>query len=244
MESDIVQFGKTGYNESSCMQSTQLPEIVNIISRIEIDNSIKTEAINIYYRMMNERHDCKIVSVKGEQKTALIFFCLYMGFMQTGNLIDPFFAAKLVGLNPKKVNRALNSYTFPGCVIYRPEDAINFYIHYLNYHFRTAGQSFNPNVFQDEMLKILTVCRSSEIGRQWILQNSIRIVCITVLYFFLADILRIPSDKFESVYTATCYATKANIKRYYLQLCNIYNTIESGETERPAVVVDLVTLFD
>ncbi|AYV85902.1 MAG: hypothetical protein Solivirus1_59 [Solivirus sp.] len=239
-----VQFGKSQYNETSCLQSTQLPEVVNIISKIDIDNSIKSEAINIYYKMMNERHDCKISSVKGLQKTSLIFFCIYMGFMQTGNLIDPYFAASIVKLNPKSVNRALNSYTFPGCVIYQPEDSIDFYIFYLHHHFRSVGQSFNTKVFHEEMIKIIKVCRSTEAGRQWILQNSIRIVCITVVYFFLTDILRIPVDKFEKVYTITCYATKANIKRYYLQLCTIYNTVESDIEERPKQEIDLLTMFD
>lgn len=246
METDqqTVQFSQLKYSSNSSIQAVQIPDVINIINRLDIEQTIKSYSINVYYQLCKERHDCKIFSVKGIQKLSLIFYCVYMGFIKSGNVVDPFYAAEIVKLPAKNVNRALNSYTSPGCTLYQPEEVIPFYINQLNNHCKKIGLSFEYQRFHDEAVKILNICRSTEAGKIWILQTSTRIVSITVVYFFLLDIIRVPIEKFEKIFETVCYSTKASIKRYYTTLCEIYNTIDTNSSEKNKLPFDPLTMFD
>src|SRR5665647_1377014 len=105
----------------------------------------------MFYRLVNERHDCKTASVKGVSKLSLIFFCVYSGFVQTGNICDPYYVAQIVSLPTKNVKKALDMYTFPGCTILEPEDAIIFYIHNINHYFQYVGMRFDFESFKQQV---------------------------------------------------------------------------------------------
>ena len=227
-ENDVKFSSKTASNYSSCGPSSgqQQPEIINSINKMELDQNIKNHAITCYNELASDRVDCKTKSVKGLNKASLVFYCVYIGFIRSENLVDPYYVADLIPLPPRKVNKALHRYIKPGCTLIEPETSLNFYISNINKHFAEIGFSFEPVTFNKEVRELLAICRSTKEGTNWIAETSSRIICITAIYFYLNDIKGFPVNKYEKLFHKAVYTSKASLKKYYTLFTHYYNLTE------------------
>ena len=244
--SDSVKLATSEFNTRSTVTSSPPSIIIFTIQRLEIDEAIKNIACATFVELAKHRIDCKTKSVKNTHKLSLIFYCVYTGFIKTGNIVDPYFVAKLVGLSKSHVDSALNCYSNYGCTMFKPEDALLFYIKNLNEQLKTHGMSFDIDAVHQETLDIIRCCRMTPKGDDWITQTSSRIVCISVIYFYLNDIKQLPMNKHVEDFEKACFTTKACIIKYYMLLVYYYNSVnDDTNTEgKNGKKFCALTLFD
>lgn len=223
---------------------TPLSEIILAINRLDLDPSIKNLACQTFTGLSAKRIDCKTKSVKGVHKLSLVFYCVYMGYINSKNIVDPYYVGQSFELTKAQVDAALNSYSNYGCTIFKPEDALMFYIKNLNERLNNNGLTLDIDAFHADTLDIIQKCRMTRKGNDWIDQNSSRIICLTVIYFYLSDIKNLQMNKYVDDFEKACFTTKACIIRYYPILANYYNSICEEKIQEPTKKFCALTLFD
>lgn len=223
-ETRLANNSYTHYNGTNF---SQLPEIINSIHKLEIDPNIKSSACLIYENLLKTRLDCRTKFVKGKHKLILLFYCIYMGFIKNGSTVDPYYVAELVSLPSNLVNKALNSYSDPGCTLYVPEDGLSFYVQNINKHLSKHGITFDNKIFLRDTIEILRICRLTKEGNTWVNETSVRLVCLSTIFFYLIDMKGFSIERYEKDFEKALYTTKTSIKKHYQALIKYYNKSEN-----------------
>lgn len=230
--SNVIVMG--GYNAYSTVISTTQPEIVTTIQQLQIETEIISKAIDIYYRInsmkMNDNRGNSVgvfqrsKSIKGSRKIRLIFYCVFMSYNELGCPVDPAYAADIVKLPRKEMEQALTEYAPSGTTIIEPEKMIMFYIRRINLLVSQLGISYNIDIIDQEVRRIIEVCRISPIGKEWIENTAAKHVAVAALYFYMNDIKGFDTiSKNIYIFENACYLSWACIRRYHDQITKYYN---------------------
>lgn len=78
------------------------------LQRLPLPDPIRATANDIYVRLSEDTgtRRCTV-------RRKLIFFCVYNGYLENGEVPDPVQIAKLVGVSPAAISNALKHFSFP-----------------------------------------------------------------------------------------------------------------------------------
>jgi len=87
---------------------TSTKTIYDELQRLDLPESIRALANDIYARLAGDTgtRRCSV-------RRSLIFFCVYNGYLEAGEVRDPVEIAKLVGIAPNTIAHALNQFSYP-----------------------------------------------------------------------------------------------------------------------------------
>lgn len=222
-----------GYNAYTTYTSTTQPEIVTTIQQLPIEVEVIAKAIEIFYRInsmkINDNRGTSVEvsrrnkSVKGSRKVRLIFYCAFMAYNELGYPVDPAYAADIVKLPRKEVEQALNEYAPPGTTLIDPEKMIMFYIKGINCLIAQTGISYNVEIVDKDVRRIIEVCRSTQAGKEWIQNTAAKLVAVAAIYFYMNDIKGFETARDVSIFEQAFYLSWACIRRYHEQITKYYN---------------------
>lgn len=218
----------TGYNPNSSIVSNSRPEIINDFENLNVRSEIICGAKNVYYRIiasksLTNQKPTRIKSVKGSKKLKLIFYCVYIAHLDLGRAVDPCYVADLVNLDYKEIDRSFENYSENGIITIEPERLIPFYIERLNEVSKESGIVYDKEKIIDGVNKVITICKSTQIGKEALENIPSRFVAICSLYFFLDRVSRTNISKEITNFEKACYLSWGCIKRYLAQIEKYYN---------------------
>lgn len=87
---------------------TSTKTIYDELQRLDLPESIRAHANDIYARLAGDTgtRRCSV-------RRNLIFFCVYNGYLEAGEVRDPVEIAKLVGITPNMIAHALKQFSYP-----------------------------------------------------------------------------------------------------------------------------------
>jgi len=209
------------WSSTNTMSSVAQPEIVNALQKVQVENEVITKAIEIFYRIQGVKTG-RTKAVKGGRKIRLIFYCIFMAYNELGRPVDPSYAADLVTLARNEIEQAFNEYSPTGAMIIRPEKMVPFYINRIN-ALNQDGTTFDVGVVNQEVEKVINICRSTKAGQEWIQNTAAKTVAIVALYFYMNDIRGLGIGQNIRLFEQACYLSWACIRRYHEQIVKYYN---------------------
>lgn len=220
-----------GYSLYGSLSATAQPEIVNALQQLQIETEVMTKAIEVFYRIGSTptekpsvvRYVPRTKSVKGSRKFRCMFYCVFMAYKELGYPVDPAYAAEIVRLPRNEIEQAFNEYCPPGPMLVAPEKLLRFYIKRINHFISPYGIEYNTELLEHEAVKVINVCRSTEVGREWIQNTAAKIVSIVALYFYMNDIKGYEIAQNIPIFEQACYLSWACIRRYHEQIVKYYN---------------------
>ncbi|MEM3858048.1 MAG: hypothetical protein QW478_01435 [Candidatus Micrarchaeaceae archaeon] len=224
-ENDIVI---NNYNHFGNVISSKIPDVIENISKLPIEEEVKVKAHEIYYRLPNNGKN-----VKSKQKFQLIFYCVWTAYLELGYPQDPCFLGNIIGIKKNDIDKAFNKYSEKPLLIINPEDMVELYIKKINSYL--DDKKFNEQVVVEEVKKILQQIRKTKAGEEWIMNTPVKIVSIVAIYFYLNDIKQSKYIEDISIIEKTCLLSWACIKRYHEILEKYYN-MESEEKIQPVII--------
>jgi hypothetical protein len=240
------------YNAYSTVVSTTQPEIVTAIQQLQeqkIEIEIISKAIDIYYRLNsikindNQGNSVEVFrknkSVKGSRKIRLIFYCIFMAYNELGIPVDPTYVADIVKLPRKETEQALAEYSPSGTTIIEPEKMIMFYIRRINMIVSQLGITYNEEIVNQDVKRIIEVCKTTPIGKEWIENTAAKHVAVAALYFYMNDIKGIDIiSKNICIFESACYSSWACIRRYHGLIAGYYNSdVSDQKIVRPKISI-------
>ena len=78
------------------------------LQRLDLPETIRALANDIYARLASDTGTRRCSVRRG-----LIFFCVYNGYLEAGEVRDPVEIATLVGINPNTIAHALKQFSYP-----------------------------------------------------------------------------------------------------------------------------------
>lgn len=233
----------SGYSPFSTITNPTQPEIVTSIQQLQLETEVISKAIEIFYRI-NMRIKGDIIetprrnkSVKGSRKIRLIFYCVFMAYKELDFPVDPYYVADIVQLPRNEVDQAFSEYAPPGATIIEPEKMLRFYIQRINVLLQPKGISYNIDVVERDVRRVIEICRSSLAGREWVLNTPAKIVAISALYFYMNDLKGLEIVREINIFEQACYLSWACIRRYHEQIAKYYNLEERSSVSRPNIVL-------
>jgi len=238
-----------GYNGFTTLTSTTQPEIVTIIQQLGIELEVIAKAVEIFYKInsmkINDSRGTSIdisrrtKSVKGSRKIRLTFYCVFMAYSELGFPVDPSFAADIVGLPYNEIEQAFSEYAPPGVLSIEPEKMVRFYIKRINTIIAHSGINYNVDTVNKEVERIIEICRSTPVGKEWIQNTAAKIVAIASLYFYMNDLKGYNISKETTIFEQACYLSWACIRRYHEQVAKYYNydIEESQNVKKPKICI-------
>lgn len=233
-----------GYNANATLINTPQPEIVVTIRKLPIEQEVIYKAISLFYQISNSKigdsngNSVEMArrskSVKGGKKTRLIFYCVFMAYYEL-DAVDPYYAADIVGLSRNEIELAFNEYAPPGLTLFEPERMVKFYIRRVNEILKHTGVDYNVDVIDKEVKKVISVCRSTPAGKEWIENTAAKTVAIAALYFYMNDIRNLEFTKTVNIFEHACYLSWACIRRYHEQIAKYYNYDIEQKSQLPIV---------
>lgn len=219
-----------GYSIYGSLSSTPQPEIVNALQQLAIETEVVIKAIELFYLIGSDRGSSSLVrytprtkSVKGSRKFRCMFYCVFMAYKELGCPVDPAYAAEIVGLPRNEIEQAFTEYSPSGPMLIEPEQLLHFYIKRINELLIPIGIEYNVELLAREASKVIEICRSNEIGREWVQNTAAKIVSIVALYFYMNDIKGLDIAQNILVFEQACYLSWACIRRYHEQIVRYYN---------------------
>lgn len=232
-----------GYSVYGSLSSTAQPEIVNALQQLPIETEVVMKAIEVFYQIGTNlgdkgspgmvRYTPRTKSVKGSRKFRCMFYCVFMAYKELEYPVDPAYAAEIVGLPRNEIEQAFTEYCPSGPMLMEPEKLLRFYIKRINILLSPLGIEYNIEVLDREARKVIEVCRSTEVGREWIKNTAGKIVSIVALYFYMNDIKGLEIAQNIPIFEQACYLSWACIRRYHEQIVKYYNT-DSSTPSPPA----------
>lgn len=218
-----VEFSMSGYTQNITMSQGTTSDIIKTIQNYNetFDTDVLNRAICIYSRL-NRIFNYK--SIKKDKKKQLIFYCIFNAFYELNSAVDPCFLAEKLGMKKNEVDRALNTYNNEGTIIYLPERFVGFYINNFNRILEKHNIGhMNIKIAMEGTISVIEECRNKSDNYQ-LFNNNARVIAIASLYFYLAAISGWDMNQYNKLYEEACYLTWNCIKKYYLEVSNIYNS--------------------
>lgn len=216
----------SGYSPYGTITSTTQPEIVNTIQQLPLENEVILKAIEVFYEIGirgNQEYAPRTKSVKGSRKTKCIFYCIFMAYKNLGCPVDPSYAADAIGLPRNEIEQAFNEYSPSGAMLIKPEELLRFYILRINTIVSYHGIKFDVDTLESQAKRIITICRSTVAGKEWVDNTAAKIVAIVSLYFYMNDIRGSEIGRNIQIFEHACYLSWACIRRYHEQITKYYN---------------------
>jgi transcription initiation factor TFIIIB Brf1 subunit/transcription initiation factor TFIIB len=213
------------YNRYGNIVITKRPDIIENILNLPIEQEVKSRAQEIYYRL----HDVN-KNVKSRQKLQLIFYCIWMAYLELDCPQDTYPLADMIALPRKNIDKALSKFLEVGIVIIEPERMIKYYIRRINSFLIDA--KFNEDLVTENVIEILKRVRRTEAGNEWVDNTPVKIVAVVSIYFYLNDIKRSKLIENTSLIEKTCYLSWACIRRYHEVLERYYNSEPDTQEEK------------
>jgi len=208
------------YNQYGTPVVKHQPDIVKTIQGLDLPVDIIGKAIEIFYEISNTR---TVKSFKNDRKLRLIFYCIFMGYYELGHMVDPYYVTNLINMSKNRIDKALFEYSDEGVILFNPEDLVEFFINQFNQVIVHHKIYYDVQEVVIGVKEILKVCRSTESGKEWIENSSVRSVTISTLYFYLTDILGINMKNQITLFEKACNLSYACIRRYCEQVSMYYN---------------------
>lgn len=234
-----------GYNAYSTFTSTTQPGIVTSIQKFEIEVEVIARAVEIFYRInklkINDNRGGSMEvpkrnkSVKGSRKIRLIFYCIFMAYSELEIPVDPAYAADIVHLPRREIEQALNEFGPSGTTLIEPEKLIKFYIKRINDLIVSTGISYNVELIDKEVRRVIEVCKSTPAGKEWIQNTAAKLVAIAALYFYMNDIKGFETVRDVNIFEQACYLSWACIRRYHGEVIKYYNYDPNEQIKKPKV---------
>lgn len=221
-DSNAIEMPK--YSSNHAVVSVAQPEIVTSMQQLHLPTEVVSKSIEIFYRVHGLRNS-KTKAVKGSRKVRLIFYCIFMAYNELSNPVDPSYAADLVNLPRNEIDQAFNEYSPTGPTIIAPESMVRFYINRIN-SLNRNGNYYDVQVINEEVRKIIQICRSTKAGQEWVENTSAKIVAIVALYFYLNDRKNLEIGQNIRLFEQACYLSWACIRRYHDQIIKYYNSYQ------------------
>lgn len=226
----------TGFSPYTTPTLNARPEIINEIQNFPIEIEVTSKAIEIYYETVNKNKNSSnrpiMRSYKETRKARLIFYCIFIAYRDVGYPVDPCYVAEVVNLPINKINRAISEYAPPGTILIEPEKMIRFYIVRINQLLSTTNIHYNEDLVIAGAQKVLSECKSTDIGKEWIQNTTAKSVAIASLYFYMNDIRGIRIN--QNIIEKACYLSWACIRRHHEQVAKYYNCSQK-DYQQPAV---------
>ena len=231
------RFVMSGYSAYGSIAATNQPEIINTLQQLPIETEVVTKAIEVFYEIgalragesplpsgkQSTRYTPRTKSVKGSRKFRCMFYCIFMAYSKLHYPVDPAYAADIVGLPRNEIEQAFTEYSPSGAMLMAPEDLLRFYIKRINLLLAPTGVQYNESLLEREARKVIQVCKSTHIGREWVQNTAAKVVAIVSLYFYMNDIKGLEIAQNIQVIEQACYLSWACIRRYHEQIVKYYN---------------------
>jgi hypothetical protein len=237
----------SGYSPYSTVTNPTQPEIVTSIQQLQLETEVISKAIEIFYHIntmrINDPRSGMIEtprrnkSVKGSRKIRLIFYCVFMAYKELNFPVDPSYVADIVQLPRNEVDQALSEYAPPGATLIEPEKMVRFYVQRINVLLQPQGISYNIDVVDRDVRRVIEICRTSLAGREWVLNTPAKIVAISALYFYMNDLKGLEIARDTNIFEQACYLSWACIRRYHEQIAKYYNLEDRSSVSRPNIIL-------
>lgn len=224
----------SGYSPSGSLTQPGQSEIVNQICQLkDVEPEVVNRAIQIYHDTMRRiqtseasstvaQKPARMRSIKGSRKNQLIFYCVFMAYIDLNAALDPCRVAEIIHISSSDIDQALSEFLPPGANLIEPEKFVSFYVRTVNELIEDSGQSLAPIVVE-KVCEVIKICRSTRGGQEWILNTSSKIVAITALYFYLNDIMGSSISRDTSLFERASHMSWACIRRYHREIATYYN---------------------
>lgn len=221
MDDDIV----SGYISGSIVTESE-PQIVKDIRDLELNEEIKENAIRIYYDVMESGVMGRTKSVKEGRKYRMIFYCISEAYSQNGEMIEPKYLGRILGLKESFIDKAMMDHIGGGIKIYDPINILKFYAERLNEEYDADGMKlkFNSESIIEGAREVIERCRETDAGSEWLNNNAVKCVGIAALAFYVNDIMgsNVERKYFERIATLPWSCIKNSINKVIM----FYNGVE------------------
>lgn len=204
------------------------PEVVNTIQQLPIANRVILKAVELFHDI---RGRATTKSVKGTRKRKCVFYCVFMAYRDLGHPMDVDLCADMAGLEPKHIDQAFNEFSPPGALTIDPESYVGYYIRLFNTIL--VDMSLDVDALAKMVRHVITVCRQTTAGNEWIGNNTSKTVVNAAIYFALSDVLGVSISGHVRMFEDASRLSWACICRYHDTIRHYYN---ADETRAPSYV--------